>query len=452
MISYALGDAGTGMAANQLGTYLFFFFTCAAGLPAIAAGALLMGAKVWDAINDPAIGWLSDHTRSKWGPRLPWMISAAAPLGISLAAIWWVPPGGMSIKIAYYVIITILLMTAFTSVNLPFSALATEITEETSVRTRLNAARFTGSILSSLLGLIIAAILLSSGHDNNSYLIMGKLTGTIATVTTLIACLGLAPFARRARRPSGNSEPLFKQINRIIKNALFHKIIYLYLLLWCGLQLMQTAAIIYLQQVAKVPSGISYWMLIPFQISALIGLQFWSLYSNKFGRIKALSKGGRIWITACLITICLPPLSSNFSINIFDNNLLEIIKFALLSLTILTIGFGASTAYLIPWSLLPDAIDADPDQPAGIYTAWMVFIQKIGIGISVCLFGTLLTLSGFKSNIECISIANYIEQPASALMTIRICMGLIPSLLVASGIVLMKDWDYKHPKNQAMNS
>ena len=45
------------------------------------------------------------------------------------------------------------------------------------------------------------------------------------------------------------------------------------------------------------------------------------------------------------------------------------------------VGFGASTAYLIPWSLLPDAIDADPEKPAGIYTAWMVLIQKLGIGV-----------------------------------------------------------------------
>ena len=47
--------------------------------------------KIWDAINDPLIGWLSDRTNSKWGPRIPWMLVAALPLGLSLAAIWWIP-------------------------------------------------------------------------------------------------------------------------------------------------------------------------------------------------------------------------------------------------------------------------------------------------------------------------------------------------------------------------
>ena len=185
MLAYGLGDAGTGLAASQLGFYLFAFFTSAAGLPAFVAGSLLMVIKIWDAINDPLIGWLSDHTKSKWGPRLPWMIVGSVPLGISLAAIWWVPSGGTSEKVLYYVGIALLLMTAYTSVNLPFAALATEITEETSIRTRLNAARFTGSILASLSGLVVAAWLLSSG--NNCFVQMGRITGLIATFATLVS-------------------------------------------------------------------------------------------------------------------------------------------------------------------------------------------------------------------------------------------------------------------------
>ena len=119
MLAYGLGDAGTGLAATTLGFYLFPFFTSAAGLPAFIAGSLLTVIKLWDAINDPLIGWMSDHTNSRWGPRLPWMFAAALPLGISLAAMWWVPEGSTLQRTAYYVLMAILLMTAYTSVNLP---------------------------------------------------------------------------------------------------------------------------------------------------------------------------------------------------------------------------------------------------------------------------------------------------------------------------------------------
>ena len=439
MFSYGLGDSGTGLAATQLGFYLFPFFTGSAGLPAFVAGSLLMVIKVWDAINDPVIGWLSDHTKSRWGPRLPWMIGGAAPLGISLAAIWWIPPGNTYEKTLYYIAIAILLMTAYTSVNLPFAALSTELTTETSIRTRLNAARFTGSILAGLSGLIVAAKLLSSG--NGDYATMGKISGFIATITTLISCWGLAPFAKKARKPRKQSEPFHLQLNRIRKNKLFIKIIFLYLLLWCGLQLMQTVSIIYLEQVMRVPSQISKWIPIPFQLSALLGLQFWSLYSNKFGRIKALNKGSILWISACLISIILPPISSQHSLNNLSiMTHFDILKLILLFATILFIGFGASTAYLIPWSLLPDAIDADPEKPAGIYTAWMVLIQKIGIGLSVQILGLLLTFAGYKSSIECSALNHCFQQPSSAITTIRICMGLIPSFLIAIGLWIMRGW------------
>ena len=90
MFSYGLGDAGTGLVATQFGFFLFKFFI-SAGLPVIIAGSLLMLIKIWDAVNDPLIGWLSDRTKSRWGPRIPWMVTASVPLGFSLAAIWWTP-------------------------------------------------------------------------------------------------------------------------------------------------------------------------------------------------------------------------------------------------------------------------------------------------------------------------------------------------------------------------
>ena len=96
-------------------------------------------------------------------------------------------------------------------------------------------------------------------------------------------------------------------------------------------------------------------------------------------------------------------------------------------------SLGAATAYLIPWSLLPDAIDADPDKPAGIYSAWMVFAQKICISVALLLFGNLLSLSGYVAS-------RGVDQPASALLAIRMCMGILPALLVVVGLLLMRRW------------
>ena len=117
--------------------------------------------------------------------------------------------------------------------------------------------------------------------------------------------------------------------------------------------------------------------------------------------------------------------------------------FILLIFIICLIGIGASTAFLIPWSLLPDAIDEDPEKPAGLYTAWMVLIQKIGIALSVQLLGFLLYLSGYQSCFVDNESFNVIEQCTSAQLTIRLCIGFIPSVLVVIGLLIMRKWDRK---------
>ena len=430
MVSYGLGDAGTGLAATQLGFYLFPFFTCAAGLPAFIAGSLLTVIKVWDALNDPLIGWLSDHTTSRWGPRLPWMLSAALPLGISLAAMWWVPPGDLWQRTGYYVLMAILLMSAYTSVNLPYAALSTELTPVTALRTRLNAARFTGSILSGLSGLIVASVVLGQGSDG--YLVMGRITGTIASVATLACCWGLAPFAKTAQRPVANTDPPRQQLKRVMANPRFLRVLGLYLLLWFALQLMQVVALIWMVQVVQVPPGLATWLLLPFQVAALLGLQLWSVLSNRQGRIQTLRQGAGLWIAACLLSMLIPALPA-------EPGLLELLPLVAL---IVLVGVGAATAYLIPWSLLPDAIDADPGKPAGMYTAWMVFGQKLIIGLTMSLFGSLLTLAGYISGSagSCNGALAFIQQPTTALLAIRFSMGLLPAMLVVCGLLVMRGW------------
>ena len=429
--SYGLGDIGTGMAATQLGFYLFVFYTGVVGLPAWMAGLVLMLLKVWDGINDPLVGWLSDHTKHPWGPRLPWMAGSAIPLGLALVAMWWVPPGGDWQKFAVLVAIQLVAMGLYTCVNLPYSALASELTSSTQLRTQLNASRFTGSILAGLAGLVLGALLVGQGAEG--YLRMGWLSGLILTAFTLLCCWGLAPFARNCQRPTGHPEPIRRQLQRIAGNPRFLKVLGLYLLLWCALQLMQPVSLIFLAVVMQLPESWSTWILIPFQLSALAGLQLWSRVAGRYGRISALRWGTAFWIAGCLGAGLLVPLDgSTAPLGSFSNG----ISLGLLVLTIMVTGLGASTAYLIPWALLPDAVDADPDKPAGLYTAWMVVIQKLGIGVAVFALGNGLSLSGYQA-------AQGLAQPDTALITIRLCMGLIPAVLIAAGLLVMRRWPEK---------
>ena len=67
----------------------------------------------------------------------------------------------------------------------------------------------------------------------------------------------------------------------------------------------------------------------------------------------------------------------------------------LLITAVLGLGLGASTAYLLTWAFLPDAVDLQPGHPAGLITAFMVQIQELGSAFSVFALGLLLSWSGY---------------------------------------------------------
>ncbi|MCU0529606.1 MAG: MFS transporter [Cyanobium sp. Prado107] len=434
--SYGIGDAGTGMTASLIGFYLFVFYTSAAGLPAWMAGAVLMVGRLWDGINDPLIGWLSDKTHTRWGPRLPWIFASAVPLGITMAAMWWVPPGNQWVKFTVFVLISAVAQSFYTAVNLPYTALAAELTANVALRTRLNTARFTGSIIATLVGVVLGGLLLQDHSNAGRFLQVGMLAGGIVTVSTLLCGWGLAPVALQCQRPQRQRGTTRRLLGRVWSNGRFLRVIGLYLLLWCGLQIMQTAALIYLPVVLRLPQSWSNWILLPFIVSTLAGLWIWNGVSRYSGRVRALQLGSWLWIGACALAMVLPPLNPDVApIGSPGNSL----RLALLIVTIVLAGLGASTAYLIPWSLLPDAIDADPEKPAGQYSAWMVLGQKLCISVALFFFGNLLSLSGYQA-------AQLSDQPLSAVVAIRLSMGVIPATLVVLGLVVMRRWPHRPPQ------
>jgi GPH family glycoside/pentoside/hexuronide:cation symporter len=430
--AYGLGDVGTGMGAALIGFYLLRFYV-AAGLPPWLAGLAYGAGRLWDAVNDPIVGWLSDKTsRHPWGPRIPWMLWSALPLGIAMAAMWWLPPWpSVAIKFTIFLVISVIANSLYTCVNLPYTALAAELSNDVHLRTRLNTARFTGSILATITAALLAGVLVGNLGNPSSYLPVGLVSGLIISVSTLACGIGLLPAARRCQRPVSASGTTRRLLRRVVRNGRFLMVLGLYLLLWCSLQLMQAVSLFFLPVVLQVPEGLSKLILLPFMVSSLAGLWLWSGVARHRGRLAALRLGGVLWIAACLIVMVLQPLDPGLPLLTSPQNLL---KLSALVITIVLAGAGASTAYLIPWSLLPDAIDADPEKPAGQYSAWMVLAQKVCISAVIALLGVLLSASGYQESLAASA------QPASALVTIRLCMGLIPAVLVVLGLVVMRRW------------
>lgn len=90
-LAYGAGDLGPAITANIMAFFLLVFFTNIAGISPGLAGTILLIGKIWDAVNDPIVGVLSDRTVSRWGRRLPWLLYGAIPFGIFYFLHWIVP-------------------------------------------------------------------------------------------------------------------------------------------------------------------------------------------------------------------------------------------------------------------------------------------------------------------------------------------------------------------------
>ncbi|NES21452.1 MAG: MFS transporter [Symploca sp. SIO3E6] len=189
-LAYGAGDMGPAITANVLVFFLLYFFTNVAGLPAGLASWILAIGKISDAINDPITGILSDRTRSRWGRRLPWILGGAIPFGILFFLQWIVPQFSSNEAtntwwlFSYYLLIAILFNLAYTFVNLPYTALTPELTQDYNERTSLNSFRFSFSIGGSILSLILARIIFIAYPDDliKQYLVLGVLCAVLSVL------------------------------------------------------------------------------------------------------------------------------------------------------------------------------------------------------------------------------------------------------------------------------
>jgi GPH family glycoside/pentoside/hexuronide:cation symporter len=246
--------------------------------------------RLWDAIDDPVVGWLSDKTaRHPWGPRVPWIVWSALPLGAAMAAMWWLPPwSDTALRAGFFVAISVIANSLYTCVNLPYTALAAELSSDERLHTRLNTARFSGSILATITAALLAGLLVQNLGDPRTYMPVGLVSGLTIAVTALLCGWGLLPLARRCRRPESRPGTTRRLLQRVGRNSRFLMVLGLYLLLWCALQLMQAVSLFFLPVVLQLPEGLSKLILLPFLLSSLAGLWLWTSVAYRGGRVLAL--------------------------------------------------------------------------------------------------------------------------------------------------------------------
>ncbi|HSM82877.1 MAG TPA: MFS transporter [Nodosilinea sp.] len=432
-LAFGAGDIGPGMTANLLAFSFLIFLTTAAGLSPVAAGSVLAIGRIWDAVNDPFIGYLSDNTRTRWGRRYPWIVLGALPFGVTFFLTWLVPDWGDTAKFWYYVVMSLLFQVFYTVVNLPYTTLTAELTKDYDERTELTAFRLGSSLFGAIAALGLGLVITQSIEDiRQQYLVLGGICAVLSVLPLLWCVWGTYPYAvqRNALQPAADAEqalPFGQQVKIALSNRAFLFVVGIYLFAWLALQM--TASII--------PFYATFWMgldsyflaALLVQGTAIVMMVVVNQLSRRLGKQEVFYIGIGTWVIAQIALFFVQPG-----------------QVAALYLLCVVISFGVATAYVVPWAMLPDVIELDElntgQRREGIFYAFMTLLQKVGLALGLFLVSLALQFSGFISEAT--------QQPESALLAIRIFIGPVPMVLLVLSMLLTRFYPITRQKHQEM--
>jgi glucuronide carrier protein len=176
VFGYGVGDSANSMVISTANMFLLVYYTDVAGIPAAAAGTLLLLVRLFNAVTDIIAGRVADRSRRfRWGKFRPFLFFGAVPLLCSAAA-FSVPPWDADGKLVYAYVTYACVSLSYSLVNVPYGCLVGAMTQNPRDRARLASARTLGGLtVGAMLGLVVAPLLDSKAQMQQTF-----------TVTTLI--------------------------------------------------------------------------------------------------------------------------------------------------------------------------------------------------------------------------------------------------------------------------
>jgi len=438
-IIYGSGDWGLASWGTLRQIFYAIFLTDVVGLEArMASFAALIGV-IWDAINDPLVGMLSDRVDSRFGRRRPFLLIFSIPFGFAFLLMWWAPPWKTQMALMLHISAAYIISdTLQTLVAVPFYTLTPEMTPDYDERTELTSYRMFFNLLASLILAVSAPMIKNLAIQNGftpaqSYLIIAGLFGGLGTLPFLIIFF----FVKERHPQPSKKTPSLKDISQTVwDNIPFRFATGLYMLNWMTVDLVALMLPFFLTYwiasgnlTAKIPVfgepvALESVVLGLMFITAVIAIPLWNWLSQRTSKRMAYLLGMGFWAVVQLLIIFIQPHQINL----------------ILILTILA-GISISTAHVLPEAIFPDVIEWEElrtrKRHEGVYYGTKNFLRKLTGAISI--FTALQILGWFGYQTPPPGITTFQQSPAT-LQAIRFLTGPLGSLLLFSAMIVA--WFY----------
>lgn len=431
---YGSGDWGISSSYMLRSIFYAIYLTDVVGLePRLASFGGLVGV-IWDAVNDPLIGMLTDRTRSRLGRRRPFLLWFAVPFGLSFVILWSAPQWDSQAALLVYVTLTYMLMDTLQSlIYVPYLSLTPELASDYDERTSLTAFRSFFQLFGSLVVVLAAPnivdrVLAAGFTQQQGYMLVGAIFGGISVVPLLL----IAIFVReKATSQQTESLPLRQTLRMTWRNIPFRYGAAIHLLNWSAADMIAVVFPFFMLYWVAGGDQLATIRLLGFDLayeSAFFGvmmlvcilfIRFWLWLARVRNKREAYMLGMSFWVVVQLLAFTVQPGQ--------DTYLLVIAALA---------GIGISAAYTLPDALFADVIEWDElltgRRQEGVYFGVRAFIRKMTGALVIFITLQALGWSGYQSPPEGVT---QFAQPESALLMIRLLASPFGAIML-SGVVL----------------
>lgn len=225
MVTYSLGEGANSLVMNGIFGFALLFYTKALGLNPQWAGFAMSISVFWEAVTEPAMGHISDHTRSWWGRRHLYMLIGGLLMALCSYLIWAVPESIRTHQVYtfwYLVTMNLALRTGLTLFFIPYLALGFEMTDDYEERSKIQGLRSVFNMAANFAGPALAWTFFfqekTSTHATSivaNYVRMGAIFALATAVLVLIAVAGTWRWRVDTRDfvPASNAVRAAKKVN-----------------------------------------------------------------------------------------------------------------------------------------------------------------------------------------------------------------------------------------------
>ena len=415
LFCYGLADMPIQVALIPILSLIPAYYTANLGVTMAAASGVLLGSRLFDAVTDPLIGWLSDRTNSRFGRRRLWMAASVPVFMLGVYKLFF-PAGEVD---AFYLLTwLIVLWLGWTLLYIPYYALGAEMSPDYDERTRVTAWRsgigLSANVISKLVPVGAGFVLGMATIGDNLYLI-GIMMLVLLPLTVGTTVAGVPE--RTDYLPP--RLPLLHGLKVMARNRPFLRLLLALFINQLGSGISTVTVALFILDALHQQEHVLL-MLLVFFVFNLAGVPFWLRVARRVNKHRA-------WCAAlfgfagfhCVYMLLGP---GDF--------------YRMLPITACT-GFLGAAFSVVPASMLADIADLDTlesgeDRAAWYFAVWS-FIVKVGSSVGPALAFALLALVGYEAS-------DGVQNTTDSILGLRMLYAFGPA--VGFAICALVAWYY----------